>query len=105
MKQLGSNSRPHLGASDPAAVLGIYASASRRAVWVDGDDDDEDRDAARPILSRLSVGNDRTGQNDGDSRQSRSRTRERDRKLPEAVTIAESVSKSQQDSFTEDALA
>ncbi len=30
------------GPSDPAAVLGIYASASRRAVWVDGDDDDDD---------------------------------------------------------------
>jgi hypothetical protein len=32
------------GAGDPNAVIGIYASASRRTVWVDDDRDDDDRD-------------------------------------------------------------
>jgi hypothetical protein len=32
------------GPTDPDAVIGIYASASRRTVWVDDDSDDDDRD-------------------------------------------------------------
>jgi len=42
------------GATDPDAVLGIYASASRRAVWVDDDDEADDRHDGEFIrVSRL----------------------------------------------------
>ena len=43
--QLTRDGQLPTGPTDPDAVLGIYASASRRAVWVDNDyDDDDDRD-------------------------------------------------------------
>ncbi len=42
--QLTRDGQLPTGPADPKAVLGIYASASRRALWVDDDDDDDDDD-------------------------------------------------------------
>jgi hypothetical protein len=40
--QLTKDGQLPTGPSDPDAVIGVYASASRRALWVDDDDDDDD---------------------------------------------------------------
>ncbi len=42
--QLTKDGQLPTGPSDPDAVIGVYASASRRALWVDDDDDDDDDD-------------------------------------------------------------
>ena len=42
--QLTRDGRLPTGPTDPDAVLGIYASASRPTLWVKDDDDDHDRD-------------------------------------------------------------
>jgi hypothetical protein len=42
--QLTKDGQLPTGPSDPDAVIGIYASASRRALWVNDDDEDRDRD-------------------------------------------------------------
>ncbi len=42
--QLTKDGQLPTGPSDPDAVIGVYASASRRALWIDDNDDDEDWD-------------------------------------------------------------
>ena len=42
--QLTKDGQLPTGPSDPDAVIGVYASASRRALWVDDNDDDDDDD-------------------------------------------------------------
>jgi hypothetical protein len=42
--QLTRDGQLPTGPTDPDAVLGIYASASRRPIWVDDDDGDDDED-------------------------------------------------------------
>ncbi|HEY7448202.1 MAG TPA: DUF4331 domain-containing protein [Vicinamibacterales bacterium] len=57
--QLTRNRQLPSGPTDPNAVLGIYASASRPRVWVDEDhhDDDEDRDDERQYVQVSRLGN------------------------------------------------
>ncbi|MGH9145422.1 MAG: DUF4331 domain-containing protein, partial [Vicinamibacterales bacterium] len=46
------------GPTDPDAVLGIYASASRPRLWIDEDEhDDDDRDAERQYVQVSRLGN------------------------------------------------
>lgn len=60
--QLTRDNQAPTGPADPDAVLGIYASASRPRLWVDGDehddeDDDDDRNGARQYVQVSRLGN------------------------------------------------
>ena len=57
INQLTRDKQLPTGPADPDAVLGIYASASRPQLWIDEDENDDDRDGDRQYVQVSRLGN------------------------------------------------